>query len=126
MPKKRFVFAGSLEAEYPFLKDQQVGKVLCSICRSQISIQYGGPSDTMQHIKKRRRTIAVETKSCSKKVTFYFIKEALTDECKHISAEEGLLAFHTIRHNHSFRSMDCTSSVLRRLHEEILIWSNKM
>jgi hypothetical protein len=22
--------------------------------------------------------------------------------------------------------MDCTSSVLRRLHEEILIWSNKM
>jgi hypothetical protein len=25
--------------------------------------------------------------------------------------------FHTIKHSHSFQSMDCTSSVIRRLHE---------
>jgi hypothetical protein len=40
------------------------------------------------------------------------------DECKHTAAKEGLFAFHTIKHNHSFRIMDCTSSVIRRLHEE--------
>jgi hypothetical protein len=37
--------------------------------------------------------------------------------CKHIAAGEGLFTFHTIKHNHSFRSMDCTSSAIRRLHE---------
>jgi hypothetical protein len=57
-------------------------------------------------------------KDAVKKVTSYFTKETMTDECKHIAAEEGLFAFHTIRNSHSFRSMDCTSSVIRRLHEE--------
>jgi hypothetical protein len=48
----------------------------------------------------------------------YFTKETITDECKHTAAEGGLFAFHTIKHNHSFWLMDCTSSVIRRLHEE--------
>jgi hypothetical protein len=119
MPKRRRVFTESLEAEYPFLKeDQQVGNVLCSICKSQFSIKLGGHSDILPHVKKRKYAIAAENKSCSKKVTSYFTKETITDECKHIAAEEGQFALHTIKHNHSFRSMDCTSSVIRRFREE--------
>jgi hypothetical protein len=119
MPKRRCVFTESLEAEYPFLKeDQQVRKELCSICRSQFSIHHEGHSNTLQHIKKRKHATAAETKSCSKKATSCFTKETITRECKHIAAEGGLYAFHTIKHNHSFRSMDCTSSVIRRLHAE--------
>jgi hypothetical protein len=54
MPK-RCVFTESLEAEYPFLKeDQQVEKVLCSIYKSQFSIGHGGRSDTLTHIKERK------------------------------------------------------------------------
>jgi hypothetical protein len=49
-----------------------------------------------------------------------FTKETIIDECKHIAAEEGLFAFHTIKHNHSFGSTDYTSSVIRRLEEEKL------
>jgi hypothetical protein len=79
-----------------------VGKVLCSICKSQFLVERGGHSDILQHIKKRKHAIAEETKSFSKKVTSYFTKETITDECKHIAAEEGLFAFHTIKHNHSF------------------------
>jgi ribosomal protein S27AE len=116
--QKEGVFTKSLEAEYPFLKeDQQMGKVLCSICKSQFWIEHGGHSDILQHIKKRKHIIAAETKSCSKKVTSYFTKENITDESKHTAAK-GLFAFHTIKHNHPFCSMDCTSSVIRRLHEE--------
>jgi hypothetical protein len=112
------VFTESLEAEYPFLKeDQQVEKVLCSICKSQFSIQHGGCSDIQQLIKKRKKAIAAETKSCCKKVTSYFTEETIIDECKNTAAEEGLLAFHTIKHDHSFQSMDRTSSVIR-LYEE--------
>jgi hypothetical protein len=79
MPKRRCVFTDSLEAEYPFLKeDQQVGKVLCSICKSEFSVGHGGHSDILLHIKKRKHAIAAETKSCSKNVTSYFIKETIT------------------------------------------------
>jgi hypothetical protein len=117
MPK-RCVFIESLEAEYLFLKEeQQVGKVLCSICKSQFSIQHGGCSNILQHIQERKHALAAETKSCSKKVTPYFTTETITDECKHTAAEEGLFVFHTIKHNHSFRSMDCTSPLIR-LQEE--------
>jgi hypothetical protein len=118
MPKRR-AFTESLEAEYPFLKeDQQVGKVLCSICKSQFSTEHGGRSDTPQHIKKRKHAIAAETKSCIQKVMSYFTTETITDECKHIAAEERLFAFSTIKHDHSLRSMDFTSSVIRGFDEE--------
>jgi hypothetical protein len=49
-----------------------------------------------------------------KKCNVLFNKETITDKHKHITAEKGLFAFHTIKHNHSFRSIDCTSSVIRR------------
>jgi hypothetical protein len=53
MPKRRCGFTDSLEAEYWFLKEkQEVGKVLCSICKSQFSIEHGGRSDILQHIER--------------------------------------------------------------------------
>jgi hypothetical protein len=114
--KRRCVFAEGLEIEYSFLKeDQQVGKVLCSISKSQFSIEHGGHSDILQHIKKRKHTIAAETKICSKKVTSYCTKGTTADKHKCIAAEEGLFAFHTVKHKHSFQSMDCSSSVIRRM-----------
>jgi hypothetical protein len=103
MLKRRHIFTGSLEAEYPFLKeDHQVGKVLCSICKLQFSIEHGGRSNVLQHIMKRKHAIAAEAKRCSKKSMSYFTKETITDECKHIAAKEGLFAFHSVKHNHSF------------------------
>jgi hypothetical protein len=113
--EKRRAFTENLEAEYSFLKEDQFGKVLCSICKSQFSSDHGGHSDILHHTKKRKHATAAETKSCSKK---YFSKEIITDERKHIAARGGLFAFRTIKHNHSLQPMDCTSSVMRRLHEE--------
>jgi hypothetical protein len=63
-----------------------------------------------------RKENSVCNMSCSQKVTSYFTKETITDGDKHIAAEEGFFGFHTIKHDHSFRSMDCTSSVIRNLH----------
>jgi hypothetical protein len=91
MPKRRCVFTESFEAEYPFLKeDQQVGKVLCCICKSHFSIDHSGRSDILHHIKKRKHRITAETKGCSKKVTSYFTKEPMsvkilqpTKDCMH-------------------------------------------
>jgi hypothetical protein len=79
----------------------------------------------LQHIKKTKQAIAKETKSCSEEATSYFTKETITDKCKYIAAEEGLFAFHIIKHNHSFRSMDYTTSVIRR-RGKVFMWSNKI
>jgi hypothetical protein len=127
MPKRRCVVTESLEAEYPFLKeDQKVGKVLCSICKSQFSVEHGGRSDILQHIKKRKHTIAAETKSCSKKVTSFFTKETITDGCKHIAAEEGMFAFHTIKQTFlSIHGLYILSDK-KIAQGRIFMWSNKM
>jgi len=37
------------------------------------------------------------------------------NERKVFAAQEGLMAFHTVKRNHSFRSVDCTSSIIRNL-----------
>jgi undecaprenyl pyrophosphate synthase len=44
-----------------------VGKVLCSICKSQFSVEHGGRSDILQLIKKRKHAIAEELKVAVKK-----------------------------------------------------------
>jgi hypothetical protein len=68
MPKKRRVFTDSLEAEYTFLKeDQQVGKVLCSICKSQLSVEHGGCSDVLQHSRKENTQLLQKLKVAVKK-----------------------------------------------------------
>jgi hypothetical protein len=62
------VFAESLEAESPVLNvDQQVGKVLCTICKSQLSTLREGRSDMLQHVKKGKHATTAETKSYSEK-----------------------------------------------------------
>jgi hypothetical protein len=68
--------------------------------------------------RKENTQLLQNLKVAVEKVTSYFTKETVTDECRHIAAEEGMFAFHTVKRSHSFRSMDCTSSVIRRLHEE--------
>jgi hypothetical protein len=111
--KKMVYFYWEFWSRVPvFKEDQQVEKVLCSICKSEFSIEHGGRSNMLQHIKKRKHATAAETKSSSRKVMSYCTKETITDEYKHTAAE-GLSAFHTIKRNHFFWSMDCTSSVIR-------------
>jgi hypothetical protein len=68
-----------------------VRKVLCSICKSQFSIEHGGRCDVLQRIKKRKHAIAVDTKSYSKKVTAHFTKETITDECSKLQPKEDCL-----------------------------------
>jgi hypothetical protein len=83
----------------------------------QITILYRTPKSVRYTAaQKKKHLISVSNMSCSQKVTSYFSKETVTGKDKHIATEEGFFAFHTIKHNHSFGSMDCTSAVIRNLH----------
>ncbi|XP_060847841.1 uncharacterized protein LOC132927347 [Rhopalosiphum padi] len=103
MPKRRCSFNPKLKTQFPNLRDaDEIGKVLCTECKSIFSIEHGGISDIKQHLQKRKHLLAVSSSSSSKR----------------IAAEEGMFAFHTIMHNHSFRSMDCTSSLIKKIHDK--------
>jgi hypothetical protein len=55
MLKRSHVFTESLKAEYTYLTDdQQVGKMLCSICSSPFSVQHGGHSDIVQDYEEKK------------------------------------------------------------------------
>jgi hypothetical protein len=55
--------------------------------RTWRSVRYTAAQQGKKHL------IAISNMSCSQKVTSYFTKETLTDEDKHIAAEEGLFAW---------------------------------
>jgi nitrite reductase/ring-hydroxylating ferredoxin subunit len=66
--EKNVCFYWEFRSRVSFLKeDQQMGKVLCSIWKSQFSIEHGGRADILHHIKKRKHAIAAETKVAAKK-----------------------------------------------------------
>lgn len=44
-----------------------------------------------------------------------FTYEKSTPEAQAVWAAEGTLAFHTVKHHQSYRSMDCTSQLIRKL-----------
>ena len=48
---------------------------------------------------------------------YYKKKEPSTTEYE-LATQEGSFAYHTIQHNHSFRSMDCSSSMIRNFYQQ--------
>lgn len=106
MPKRRCSFNKTLKTEFPFLREtHEIGKVLCTVCKSIFSIDHVEISDIKQHLQKKKHSLALSSSSKSDKLTSFFNKKGqfgLSDKSKRIVAEEGMFAIHTIIHNHSF------------------------
>jgi CTP-dependent riboflavin kinase len=67
------------------------------------------------HVLQNRSTNKQLPQKVKVKQTSWITSQAALNERKVLPAQEGLMAFHTKKHNHSFRSVDCTSSILRNL-----------
>ena len=118
MPKRKCVFSDSLKSDFPFIRETSFNdKVECTICHSVISIAHGGRSDIKDHINKKKHKDALSASTSSSKVSTFFKNASLGTSELQLAAEEGTFAYHSVFHNHSFRSMDCTSSVIRKLFE---------
>ena len=93
-----------------------------TICKSVFSLEHGGLSDIKQHTTKVKKHL-LALSAASKHATcnfFFFLKNnpsGSTDESRRTAAQEGIFAFHVV-HNHSFRSMDCTSSLLKQIYNK--------
>lgn len=117
--KKRVCsFNEDLQKEFKFLRfesgSQDKSRLLCKTCGVRFSIAHGGRSDISQHTRSQKHKEAEKAACSSSSIAPYFTKRQ--DEDK-VLASEGMFAYHTVMHGHSFRSNDCLSTLIKRTYE---------
>lgn len=81
----------------------------CIRCDSDFSITHGGLGDVNLHESRKKHQDFVKAKLTTMPVVKCFDnKENLLN-----AAKEGMLVYHMVRHNESFKSMQCTSEIVR-------------
>ena len=120
-PKVQCGFLASHKELFPFIEAApEAGKVICRICNSKFSITHGGKNDIVSHLKTKKHQNAVTLANSSKQIQ-ESMKQFVTPSTKKteldLAAKETTFAYHTARHDISFRSTDCTSKLISKLFE---------
>ena len=89
-----------------------------AICNNSFSVSHGGRANVNDHIqtKKHKTSQAASSSSCS--ITSFFSKTEPTHDGIKLAAAEGVFAYYTVKHNHSFRSMNCTTKLVKKLFDQ--------
>ena len=117
MAKQKCTFTNEMQENHPFfIKGRNDCEAECLVCKSgtYISVVHKGNGDLNTHLQSEKHRKAVRWAAASTKMTNYFVtaRSKCEDE---ITATEGTLAFHAVKHHHSFLSMDCTSVLLKKI-----------
>lgn len=108
------VLSDKLREQYPFIvKTKSDSDVHCNVCNTDFNISHGGKSDIESHLKSDKHKTAVGAAASSQQLTRYFKSFSMTKHDLQIAACEGVWAYHVINSNHSFRSADCASKIIR-------------
>lgn len=73
-----------------------------------------GKSDLEKHVLTPKHSKNVQAASTSKSLLNFVVHKSTPAALK-VWAAEGALAFHTVMHHNSFKSMDCTPTLLRMM-----------
>ena len=118
-PKRACKFTTDLQKEFPFLhKGSTESDVFCTTCSASFSIAHGGKNDIQRHVSSEKYKKVLDSISKSASIPKYFRSECFGKQETELAKAEGLMAFHTVNHNHSFNSMECTSKVIQKLFEK--------
>lgn len=85
--------------------------VHCTICNSLFSVASGGRTAVVEH-QQTKKIVSLTARAVVPSVTTFFKKVEPSQQ-----EYEGVFAYHTMHHNHSYRSMDCTALLTRKLYE---------
>ena len=72
-----------------------------------------GNGNLNTHLKSEKHRKAIRGAVASTRTTNYFVTAGKCED--EITAAEGTLAFHAVKHHHSFFSMNCTSVLLKKI-----------
>ena len=87
-------------------------RVKCARCRSTFSVKYDGRKAIVSHMQTKKHLDTLETIITQTSLESYSV---LSEKKRILAAKEATWSYHTIKHNQSFRSMDCTSVLIRNL-----------
>jgi hypothetical protein len=68
-------------------------------------------------VATKRHKSAVDTQSSNTKVSTFFKSIVPDKNDMAIAFQEGTFAFHTVQHHQSFKSMDCSSGLIKKFFE---------
>jgi hypothetical protein len=116
--KRKFVVSESLLNEFEFLK-QGVNEhsAFCSLCQTSFTVASGGKTSVSEHLATKRHKSAVVTQSNNTKVSTFFKSIVPDKNDMAVALQEGTFAFHTVQNHQSFRSMDCSSGLIKKFFE---------
>ena len=102
-----------------FRKGRNDYEAECLVCKSgtyiQVSVVHKGNGDLNTHLQsEKHRNLFIRGAAASTKITNYFVTAGSKCEDE-ITAAEGTLAFHAVKHHRSFLSMDCSSVLLKKI-----------
>lgn len=113
MPKRKCTFNEELKKKFPFMKLGNTDWIVnCTLCNSTISIANKGVQDINSHLETQKHKKGFTSQDCSKKIDTFF---SITTVDNELRAVEGCIAYHTIVHNMSFLSLDCTIGLNKEL-----------
>uniref|UniRef100_A0A8C4T0E1 Uncharacterized protein n=1 Tax=Erpetoichthys calabaricus TaxID=27687 RepID=A0A8C4T0E1_ERPCA len=116
MPKRKCSFTDELQRKFPtYRPGRDKWEAECTVCKAgtYVSVSNKGAGDLKAHMdtEKHKKAVRGETSS-SAKLTAFFVRPGKTED--DVNAAEGAMAFHTVKHHNSYRSMDCTSTLLKK------------
>lgn len=116
--KGKCVLNAELQFLYPFIvPDKSKSDVRCTKCSALFSIANGGKSEIVRHLETKKHKLADNAAASSSFLTTFFRGAELGSAERKLAASEGSFAFHTVKHNQTFRSADCTSKLLQKCFE---------
>lgn len=101
-PKRKCSFNATLRAKYPCFSivGNNDSKIRCQKCGSVITMA-SGSFDIEKHLRSDKHQNAIRSSLSNKNISDFCINPTKAD--LHMSALEGVWAYHTVDENHSFR-----------------------
>uniref|UniRef100_A0A8C6UAT9 HAT C-terminal dimerisation domain-containing protein n=1 Tax=Neogobius melanostomus TaxID=47308 RepID=A0A8C6UAT9_9GOBI len=118
MPKRKSKLTQELLEQYRFLRKVpgNDNAAFCTLCKCEFSVAHGGKADVQSHSKTSKHKRWEQAGSSS--VSPFFGQAAAGDEELKRAAQGATIAYHLVRHSHSFRSMDCTAGLTRKFYDQ--------
>jgi hypothetical protein len=118
--KQKCVVSESLLKEFEFLKrGVNEHSAFCSLCQTSFTVASGGRTSVSEHATRRHKSTVV-TQSSNTEVSTFFKSIVPDKNYVAIALRKGTFAFHTVQHHQSFKSMDCSSSLINSLNQNLL------
>jgi hypothetical protein len=113
MPKRKCSINYNIRREFSFIKGVDEN-VECTLCNSKLCISRGGWLDVVNHVKTKKHKGAVQSKASNSSNSLNAKTQSEMEKQLSLAAQEATFAYHTAVHNHSFKSMDCTTAIVKK------------